>query len=229
MTLILNLLHRDFSILVADRRASSPGPITLDAGNRRIVVTAKKGITIDGFNKLFLSKDGRCAIGVAGAAEEHDRYVPEVQESIGIDNIREVIHRFLVGYPTHESSANVRFGSTIKKNAGILTYFEPTINRFYSQWYEFSSVHFSASLCAGEETVTHLKLGSGATAEIEEKAKARFEEYCQSIKTIAEIDMSEITALYRAVGDVDPDVGSDISVLSASRSALSFTNTAIQE
>ena len=227
MTLILNLLHKDFSILVADRRASSSGPVTLEAGNQKIVVTATKGITIDGLNKLFLSKDSRCAIGVSGAAEEHVPYIADVQGSVGIEKLREIIHRFLVGYPTHESSAKVRFGSTITKNAGILTYFDPTIKRFYTQCYEFSLVHFAATLCTGEETVTKFTVGTGSIAEIDKKANARFEEYRQSIKTIAGIDMSEIRAFYKAVSDVDRDVGTEISVLAASRSALSFTSTAI--
>ena len=225
MTLILNLLHKDFSILVADRRASSSGPVTLEAGN--LVVTATKGITIDGFNRLFLSKDSRCAIWVSGAAEEHVPYVSDVQRSVGVHKIREIIHGFLVGYPTHESSAKVRFGSTIKLNAGILTYFEPTIERFYTQCYEFSLVRLAATLCTGEETVTRFTVGSGSIAEIDEKANVRFEEYHQSIKTIADIDMGEIKAFYKAVSDVDPDVGTEISVLAASRSALCFTSTAI--
>jgi hypothetical protein len=74
MTLILNILHTDFSIILADKRAQTKDTVTIKAGTQSIIVNPAPGgtINLEGFfSKIAFNKTSSLAVGVAGTIGNH--------------------------------------------------------------------------------------------------------------------------------------------------------------
>ena len=69
MTFVLNILHKDFSLLTADRRGQIKGPTTFTWGKTTINVSGKT--TVDGVQKLYLNSNASVAVGFSGTTEDH--------------------------------------------------------------------------------------------------------------------------------------------------------------
>jgi len=55
MTFILNVLHKDFSLIASDRKGTTKGPVTLEANGQTINIVSKGTITIEGVQKIHIS------------------------------------------------------------------------------------------------------------------------------------------------------------------------------
>lgn len=70
MTLIVNLLHRDFSLIAADKLANATGPATITTGG--LTIKMPNGGKIEGlFPKVIGTANGCAAVGSAGTIAEH--------------------------------------------------------------------------------------------------------------------------------------------------------------
>ena len=90
MTFILNVLHKDFSLLASDRRATSTGPTKIEMPG--ITIHTKKGVTINGFKKIYLAKPKSIAVGYAGTTGDHS-YISEIEKCENVDSTISLIRR----------------------------------------------------------------------------------------------------------------------------------------
>ena len=88
MTFVLNILHKDFSLMATDRRGNAEGPITMTVGN--ITINTTGGGTIDGFKKTHLNSTQKVAIAIAGQTQAHP-YLEEAKEKASPKEIIDLI------------------------------------------------------------------------------------------------------------------------------------------
>jgi len=70
MTLIVNVLHKDFTLLAADKLANAAGPATITMG--RLTINLPNGGSVTGlFPKVITAANGCAAAGSAGVIAEH--------------------------------------------------------------------------------------------------------------------------------------------------------------
>lgn len=69
MTFILNLLHKDFSLIAGDKQGNTIGPGTLEVGTTTIHHNGK--LTVEGVKKIFLAGNKHVALGYAGNTSAH--------------------------------------------------------------------------------------------------------------------------------------------------------------
>ena len=69
MTFILNILHKDFSLLAADRKGNSQGPVTATVG--KITIVMPSGAVIEGMKKILLPRNHKFAVAFAGSTSDH--------------------------------------------------------------------------------------------------------------------------------------------------------------
>jgi hypothetical protein len=81
VTLILNILHRDMSILAADRKAMAEWPVASAPD-----ITAHNGGTsvAHDYNKITLNSNRSLALGIAGHTQDH-YYLQTIERSASID------------------------------------------------------------------------------------------------------------------------------------------------
>ncbi|EKS72440.1 hypothetical protein BURK_005347 [Burkholderia sp. SJ98] len=79
MTFILAVVHKDMSILAADRQGNASGTQEFTIGQTKVTVTAPK-ITINGIKKITLNRTKEFAIGIAGQYADHS-YTSKVESS----------------------------------------------------------------------------------------------------------------------------------------------------
>lgn len=99
MTLILNILHKDMSVLAADKKARAEWSISPTSFS---TVPPGKGCVVHDFNKVTMNSRRTLALGIAGHAPDHF-YIQEIERSDNIDDglraIRKHIESTRIAFP----------------------------------------------------------------------------------------------------------------------------------
>ncbi len=138
MTLIINILHNDFSLLVADRRATTNGATTIKAGN--VTIKSEKGLTITGFNKIHKSAKNAVALGIAGDANEH-KYLKQFEEADTVDEAVAIVDFAISQYANFSDRRRLSGIENLPTHQGILSFHDKDLRTFFSLVYGFSWIH----------------------------------------------------------------------------------------
>ena len=220
MTFVLNVLHRDFSLIASDRRARSEGPSTLKIG--KITVHAKGGITINGMQKLYSSRGDRSVVGVAGKTEAHG-YVGDVaaceDPRAVVDLIRQHVDRSL----WRDYAAIMKEGSFSRSQA-IATFHGPGTELFFSHLFEFSAIHSVAKLWSGAENARLIWIGSGGDSLESAVGAEEVDRFSKSIRGMEDIDACVVWLrdAYEKVSAVDEHSGKEMVALVATATNPQF-------
>ena len=215
MTFIVNILHKDFSIISSDRRASTEGPTTIQVD--RITIHAEQGTTIQGFKKLFLSKDMTVALGMSGSANEH-RYTGEFENTDHIlpalALIRLNMEHFLL-----QDYTSLALNDSFVNNEVIATYCSPETGSFFSNVFQFSPIHNCTRLYMGTDKARLIYVGSGSNIYDShpqlEKLRQSFPED-EPLNNIQSY-LDWIKQTYRAVGACDEHTSEEMVVFFATQ------------
>ena len=183
MTFILNVLHRDFSLLASDTKGSSKGPLTINALGWKI--SMPQGGTIHGVRKIHLSRSKKLALGVSGNTGDHS-YTDEIKKLKNYRSVLQKIHGHIGNYLTEDCSV-VLEGGRFMTNAVITTYMEPKTKVFFSSYSEFHRVQGYTKLYAGEEHGCLIHAGSGSSVLDEAVGIDCINEFCGSIRGASDI------------------------------------------
>ena len=222
MTFILNLLHKEFSLIVGDTRATaagtdeSPAEVTLG----EITLRAPK-IVFDGAKKLFRSKSRNIALGWAGESGRH-KYIAEFQKCRSVDVATSMIQRHIIA--VDHSSALENDGSMMKAESGIMTYFDTASGSFFSQYYEFSSFYYKHFFHAGLDHPQLFTTGSGSEAFVKIFSKDEIRDFVQNTSSLDSLreQFDWIKSAYMRVNERDPGTGAEIVAYLASADSLDF-------
>jgi hypothetical protein len=149
MTFILNILHSDFSVLLADKRAQTKGSITIKTGNTTINVAPGATVNLEGFfPKITLNKSSSLAVGVsgtivgvAGPLGNHG-YLEQVKSQVGIDESLAQIIKAITSAAIPDRSI-FKTNTTFSQDQGIATFFDSAISMYFTLRYTFCEAAIS--------------------------------------------------------------------------------------
>ena len=221
MTFILNVLHKDFSLLCSDRRAHSEGPSTMRMGN--ITIHAQGGITINGVRKLSLSADKVIAHGFAGNASDH-AYREMIETSDSIDAVLSAIAQHAAEF--HCDRRTALQTTSYMENSCITTFFDSKLSTFFSSLRLFSLLGGQSHLYAARENgAMLLHIGSGSSSF--EKAIPRDDivSFAKSIQSTGDIETSVawLKHAYARVSEIDEGTGAEMVSLVSTRDHPHFS------
>lgn len=152
MTLILNVLHRDISILAADRKAI--------AGGLNLAAPETSATAVNDFNKITVNPSLHLAIGVAGNTHEHF-YLPEIRSSASINEVLSKIRRNMEHILRVNDRALLKSLPPFIVNQAIVTFFDKAEGMYYTNTFRFSPVENHTRIHSGGDVAKIFHAGSG--------------------------------------------------------------------
>lgn len=162
MTFVLNLLHKDYSLLATDRRGTSDGPVTLTAGN--IQIHTQGNTLIEGVKKIRLSDDKRRSVAFAGRTSDHG-YLDAFAKAGTAQTAMQCVRSHMESFFNFEDRDRMLRGEPIMENQSIVSFFDAEKEAFFSSLYLFSPYSSGHQLYARKSNPAPqlFHVGSGST------------------------------------------------------------------
>lgn len=220
MTLILNILHKDMSILAADRLAIEGHPVTTtpDTTDR-----AGGGTKVHDYKKITMNPSRSLALGIAGQTQDH-YYLPSIQISASIDDALWTIRKHMEGFLRIHDRSGLSALTSFAVNQGIVSFFDQAVGMYFSSKILFSPVQSQIRLYRASDETKIFYAGSGS-------------ENFENVVGIDSIDMIKASTrtsctpkaciewmegAYRKVSAADAGTGSEAVFVVSTRSSPSF-------
>lgn len=220
MTLILNVLHKDMSILAADGKAIAEWPVS--AGS---VTTAPsgRGCIVQDFNKITLNSTRTLALGIAGSTQDHG-YTQVIERSSCFDEGLYTIRRHMEGFVPVYDRATLSTLTSFTANEGIASFFDQSMGMYFTSKYLFSPVEIRTRLHRANDDVKVFSSGSGSKYFEGENGLADIESLITLTKCSCtpEACISWLKDAFKRVGDFDPESGVDPMFVVSTRSNPKF-------
>lgn len=162
MTFVLNVLHKDFSLLAADRRGNAAGPLTITSGT--LTFTAPPGTVIEGVRKIRVTSDGGRAVGFAGETAAHP-YLPSFSDVTTNDEALRCIRTWVETYFDFGAREKLLRGEPRMENSAILSFFDSQSSAFFASLHVFTQFSNATELYARKANtrpmLLHVGSGSG--------------------------------------------------------------------
>lgn len=218
MTLLLNILHKDMSILAADENARAEwliSPVSFTTPP-----PAKDKVVHD-FNKVTMNSSGTLALGIAGLTRDHC-YTQEIEQSDSIDDGLRTIRKHIEGFVPIYDRASLSKLTSFMTNEGIATFFDESMGSYFTYKYLFSPIEFQARLHRGTDEAKILCAGSGIKYLEGEHGLADIAEFISSAKNSCtpEECISWIKTLYKMASESYPEIGENPAIFVSTRSSL---------
>lgn len=220
MTFVVNILHKDFSLISSDRKASSEGPTTIKVN--RITIHAEKGVTIQGFKKLYFSKGMTAALGISGNANQHS-YTGEFENSEHILSALTLIRSHMENFLQQDYTA-LSLSDSFTNNEAIGTYYSSETDSFFSNIFEFSPIHYCTRLYMGSENAKLISVGSGGNVFSSDTQLEDLRQSFPSDESLSNIQsyLDWVIRAYREVSALDEHTGEEVVAFLATKGAPSF-------
>lgn len=215
MTLILNVLHEDMSVLAADKMARAEWSISPMSFS---TVPPGKGYVVHDFNKVTMNSSRTLALGIAGLTQDHG-YTQKIAHSEKIDDALRVIRKHIEGFVPIYDRSRLRTLSQFSSNEGIATFFDQSVGNYYAYKYLFSPIEFQARLHRGTDEVKILFAGSGSKYLKGECGQTDIAEFISSSKNSCTLEecMSWMNYVYKRVNQSDPEIGDEPVFLTSTK------------
>lgn len=220
MTLILNVLQKDISILAADKNARALWP---NSAMSFTTVPASNGPLVDDFNKITTNTSNMLAVGIAGNTQDHS-YTMEIESSDSIDEgLRAIQNHIESSVPVYDC-ANLNNLSSFTANEGIATFFDQRTGMYFAKKYLFSPIEVQARLYRATDEVQVFRAGSGRKYMDGQQGLAAIDSFTASVRAscTAEACISWLQHIYRLVAASDPEIGAEPALFLSTRSAPEF-------
>lgn len=216
MTFILNVLHKDFSLIASDRKATTKGPTKIETPG--FVIHSKKGVTIQGYKKIYIGKQKNIAVGVAGEIGDH-AYISKVDKSENVNSTLSLIRKHMEDFLIKDHKIILELDSCAD-NQGIVTYYDPKTKEFFSNFYSFSLIHNYIKLYPSPQEMGRLiHIGSGSSAFESAVGLQEITQFANSLKSLADIPayVKWIKQAYKEVSARDEGSGEEVVAFLATK------------
>ena len=222
MTFILNVLNKDFSLLAADKLAKSDGPTKMTIGN--ITINSEKGVTINGFQKIYRNKPNLLAVGIAGTTQSHG-YLSDIQNGQEIDQGLQAIRQHMESFLNINNRKEVLEKQERMENQGLATFFDSETSTYFTNLYLFSDLHNYTRLYSHPNTNCRLfHVGSGSNKFEQAVGLAEINKFAGSISGLDKIQdcLAWLKEAYIKVSEIDSGVGSEFTAVISTRDKPEF-------
>ena len=158
VTFILNVLHRDISIIAADSKAIAGG---LNLAAPEMSAPAEVGSVVNDFSKITLNPSLGLAIGIAGNTHEHF-YLPEIRLSANISEVLSKIRKHMEYFLRVNDRTLLKSLPPFMVNQSIVTFFDKEADIYCTNTFLFSPVENQTRLHSGGNVAKVFHAGSGS-------------------------------------------------------------------
>jgi len=222
VTFILNILHRDMSILAADRKAVAELPVTATPD---ISVHAGGGSINHNYKKITLNSTKSLALGIAGHTQDH-YYIHEIEWSVSVDEVLWKIRKHQEGFLRFHDRTGLSTLTSFMANQGIASFFDQQADTYFTNTFLFSPIESQTRLHRGRDEVQIFCAGSGS----EHFKKAVGIEDIDTFKASIKISCTPDACIpwmqdaYRKISANDPGSGAEAVFVVSTRSNPKFRN-----
>ncbi len=223
MTFILNILHKDMSILAADRRAIAESP---PAETSEMAIRAGVGSVVDDYDKITLILGQTLALGISGHTHDHF-YLPTLRTSSSIDDALSKIRQYIERSLRVHDRPSLSTLTSIMANQGIASFFDEALGAYFSTEFLFSPIESNFRLYRGSDRPQIIYAGSGSSHFEKEIGQAGIDSFVSSLKNSCTPDscISWMQEVYRKVSANDPWTGPEAGFMVSIRSSPKFRST----
>ncbi len=226
MTFILNILHKDFSVLVCDKQGNASGTAVFQSvsGGPTITITSPK-ITIHGVNKLYTNRPRTIAVGVAGTIRDHT-YASGLIDTADVVGALEMIYAHVGASLARGDRRVVIEAKPVMQNEGLATYFDVATDEFFTDMFFFTPKEILARLFhAPSNGARLLHVGSGSPALESAVGLDNINAFLATLKEARSPTacLEWITHAYRRVSEKAVSCGEEFTVLCATRETPTFS------
>lgn len=220
MTLILNVLHSEMSVVAADQKAIADSPL---AASHNSPGHAGAGSIVHDYEKIKLTLGGSLALGIAGQTQDH-YYLPTIGMSAGIDEVLWKIRKHMEGFLCIRDRSTIVQSARFSVNQGIATFFDQDASMYFSNTYLFTPIRTETRLHRGADETNILQAGSGSEHFEDAVGLESIEMIKSSINKsrTPEACISWIRDAYEKVSVKDVGTGSDPVIMVSTRSSPRF-------
>jgi len=224
MTFILNLLHKDFSLIAADLQGNSDGPSTIQIGGTKIHVNGK--LTINGLRKILTTKNRKIALGIAGTVADHSYQNTFLDEETP-EGAMKVVRNHMESFYSFSDRDLMLEGKPQMENQALISFFDEEKSAYFTSMSFFTKFSNATSIYARcknpSPTLCHIGSGSNQF----EKAVG-LDEINSFIRQVAEgANLSEqlswFEQAFSKVSAVAAGCGADFIAVLSTRESPQFT------
>jgi hypothetical protein len=182
MTFVLNVLHKDYSLLVADTLSGAAEDLTVTTGS--LTITVPKGGTIEGFKKIRVSNDQRLALAFAGATNDH-AYLESFSNTVNEVDAMRLLRNHMESRFDFNERDKLLAGKGFMENSALLTFFDPEHEAFISTlsiWQPLSNATDTKARKANPSPFL-LHIGSGSSKFEEAVGKDEINTFITSLES----------------------------------------------
>lgn len=223
MTFVLNILHKDYSLLVADRKGHAKGPVTVNAGS--ITVTMTNGGIINGVRKIHLNGAANCALGYAGQTDAHkylDQLIGTANGQSALRCVTDYVHKNLA----IDSLEEILPGAPTMENQLIVSFFDEATEAFFSSYHLFTRFNSGTHITARKQNAspTLLHVGSGSANFEKAVGLDAINSFIADLKDGMGLAdrLAWLDGAFEKVSAIDPGCGSDYDAVLATRDDPAF-------
>lgn len=144
MTLLFNVLNKDFSLLAADRRGYKLGQTLPDASGQASIYEA--GHIVNNLEKIGLYLGGRVAVGIAGQTQHHDDYFRSTDMHVSVNAGLRKIRMHMEEHLRIDDRNALLAASHIDVEQSIFTFFDEEVKEYFSNTFTFSPIESCSRL-----------------------------------------------------------------------------------
>jgi hypothetical protein len=213
VTFILNILHREMSILAADRKAIAGSPVTV----------SPETSTVYDYKKITLHASRSLALGIAGNTQDH-YYAPTLYPNASIDDVIWKIRKHMEGFLQVHDRSGLSTLTSFMVNEGIVSFFDQEAGSYFSNTFLFSPVCNQNRLYRAKDEVQIFTAGSGSKSYEKAVGKEAINSFIASTKESCtpESCILWIQDVYRKVSAYDEDSGPEAMLVVSTKSNPKF-------
>jgi hypothetical protein len=153
VTFILNVLHKDMSILAADQKAIAEWP--------SIWGFPSQGKTVcHDYKKITMNSTGLLAIGMSGYSEHHS-FIGEVERSESINDGLSIIRNHMEGFLLVDDRAALIKSASPFENECVTSFYDKDTQTFFTNEFRFNEFSNTTHLHRASDGVKLFCAGSG--------------------------------------------------------------------
>jgi hypothetical protein len=220
VTFVLNILHRDMSILAADRKAIAELPVTATPG---MAVHAGGSSISHDYKKITLNSSKSLALGIAGHTQDH-YYIQGIEWSVSIDEVLWKIRKHQESFLRFHDRTSLSTLTSFMVNQGIATFFDQEADTYFTNTFLFSPVESQTRLHRGRDEVQIFHAGSGSEHFKKAVGLEDIDTFKASIKNLCtpEACIPWMQDAYRRVSASDAGSGAEAVFVVSTRSNPKF-------
>jgi hypothetical protein len=221
MTFVLNLLHKDFSLIAADKQGNSRGPTTLIKGGITINTTGK--LTIEGMHKIVLSNNKKMAMGYAGTIADHG-YLELFKKSENATEAMKIFRNHMDSYFDFNSRDLLLEAKPQMENQILLSFFDVEKSAYFTSMNLYTKFSNTISLYARRANPMLVHIGSGSNSFEHAVGSESINSFLAEVKAGADLSfqLQWIEEAFQKVSEIAEGCGSNFDAVLSTRESQEF-------